>query len=59
MKYQQFCEPQSGNLVHKLPSWVTFAYDLYLGHLRDHWKDMDEEYNNENGLYLPFGYGEP
>ena len=44
MKRQQFYLPQSGKLVTQLPGGITFAYDLRLGHLRDHWKDLAEEY---------------
>ena len=43
MKRQQFYLPQSGKLVTQLPGGITFAYDLRLGHLRDHWKDLAEE----------------
>ena len=44
MKRQQFYLPQSGKLVTQLPGGITFAYDLRLGHLRDHWKGLSEEY---------------
>ena len=44
MKRQQFYLPQSGKLVTQLPGGITFAYDLRLGHLRDHWKGLAEEY---------------
>jgi len=44
MKHQQFYLPRSGKLVTQLPGGITFAYDLRLGHLRDHWKDLAEEY---------------
>ena len=38
---------------------VTFAYNLYLGHLRDPWKGITKEYNSEKGIYHGFGYGVP
>ena len=44
MKRQQFYLPQSGKLVTQLPGGITFAYDLRLGHLRDRWKGLAEEY---------------
>jgi hypothetical protein len=44
MKRQQFYLPQSGKLVTQLPEGITFAYDLRLGHLRDRWKGLAEEY---------------
>ena len=44
MKRQQFYLPQSGKLVTQLPGGITFACDLHLGHLRDHWKGLAEEY---------------
>ena len=47
MKHQQFYLPRSGKLVTQLPRGITFAYDLCLGHLRDHWKGPTEEYNDE------------
>ena len=47
MKHQQFYGPQSGKLVCQLPGGVNFAYDLRLGHLRDHWKGPAEEYIDE------------
>ena len=47
MKRQQFYLPQSGKLVTQLPGGITFAYDLRLGHLRDRWKDLAEEYINK------------
>ena len=40
MKHQQFYLPRSGKLVTQLPGGLTFAYDLHLGHLRDHWKGL-------------------
>ena len=46
MKRQQFYLPRSGKLVTQLPEGVTFAYDLCLGRLRDHWKGFAEEYNS-------------
>ena len=45
MKRQQFYLPQSGKLVTQLPRGITFVYDLRLGHLRDRWKGLTEEYN--------------
>ena len=47
MKCQLFYLPRSGKLVTQLPGGITFAYDLHLGHLRDHWKGPAEEYNAE------------
>ena len=44
MKHQQFYLPQSGKLVTQLLGGITFAYDLRLGHLRDRWKGLAEEY---------------
>ena len=44
MKRQQFYLPQSGKLVTQLPGGITFACDLRLGHLRDRWKGLAEEY---------------
>ena len=44
MKHQQFYLPQSGKLVTQLPGGITFAYDLRLGHLRDCWKCLAEQY---------------
>ena len=44
MKCQQFYLPQSGKLVTPLSRGITFAYDLRLGHLRDRWKGLTEEY---------------
>jgi hypothetical protein len=44
MKCQQFYLPQSGKLVTQLPGGITFACDLCLGHLRDRWKGLAEEY---------------
>ena len=52
MKCQQFYLPRSGKLVTQLPGGITFAYDLHLGHLRDHWKGPVEEYIDES-LFLP------
>ena len=56
MKRQQFYLPQIGKLVTQLPRGITFAYDLRLGHLRDHWKGLAEEYIGkieELFLFLP------
>ena len=47
MKRQQFYLPRSGKLVTQLPGGITFAYNLRLGHLRDHWKGPTEEYIDE------------
>ena len=47
MKRQQFYLPRSVKLVTQLPGDITFAYDLHLGHLRDHWKGATEEYIDE------------
>ena len=44
MKRQQFYLPQSGKLVTQLPGGITFACDLHLGHLRDRWKGLAEDY---------------
>ena len=44
MKRQQFYLPQSDKLVTQLPGGITFACDLRLGHLRDRWKGLAEEY---------------
>ena len=44
MKHQLLYLPQSGKLVTQLPRGITFAYDLHLGHLRDRWKGLAEEY---------------
>ena len=41
--------PQGGKLVHQLLEGVTFAYDLYLGCSRDHWKGISKEYNSKIG----------
>lgn len=40
MKFQNDCELQSGKLVHQLLGGITFAYDIHLGRLRDHWKGI-------------------
>jgi hypothetical protein len=45
MTRQPFYLPRSGKLVTQLPWGITFAYDLRLGHSRDHWKDPTKEYN--------------
>ena len=47
MKCQPFYLLRSGKLVTQLPGGITFAYDLHLGRLRDHWKGLVEEYNVE------------
>ena len=47
MKRQPFYLPQSGKLVTQLPGGITFAYDLRLGHSRDHWKGPAEEHIHE------------
>ena len=47
MKHQPFYLPRSGKLVTQLPGGITFAYDLRLGRLRDHWKCLAKEYNVE------------
>ena len=47
MKRQQFYLPQSGKLVHQLPSGITFAYDLCLDRLRDRCKCITKENNIE------------
>ena len=47
MKHQLLYLPQSGKLVTQLPRGITFAYDLRLGRLRDHWKCLAKEYNVE------------
>ena len=44
MKCQQFYLLGSGKLVTQLLGGITFAYDLRLGHLRDRWKGLAEEY---------------
>ena len=44
MKHQPFYLHRSGKLVTQLPGGITFAYDLRLGHLRDRWKGLAEEY---------------
>ena len=43
----KFCDPRGGNLVSQPPGGVTFSYDLSLGHLRHHWKCVDEDNNSE------------
>ena len=58
MKFQQFCEPKSGMVVHQLPEGVTSIHLLLLGHLRDYWKRPAKENNSENGLKHCFIYGE-
>ena len=47
MKHQQFYGPLNGKLAFQLPKGVTFTYDIRLGHLRDCWKGVVEEYNNK------------
>ena len=36
MKFQKYFEPQSGKLFRQLPRGITLAYDLCLGHSREH-----------------------
>ena len=50
MKCQPFYLPRSGKLVTQLPEGITFAYDPYLGCLRDRWKGLTEEYNVEQKM---------
>ena len=47
MKHQPFYLRWRGKLVTQLLGGITFAYDLYLGHLRDRWKGLAKEYNVE------------
>ena len=54
MNYQQVFEPRIGKLVYQLPTGVTFAYDLNLGHLRENLKDTSEKYNSQKGLWHPY-----
>ena len=49
MELQQFGRPQSGKLVRQLPSGITFAYNLRLGHSSDHCKGLIEEYYSGMG----------
>jgi hypothetical protein len=52
-------ETRSGKWVRQLLEAIAFAYDLHLGHSRDHWKGLSEEYNIEKGLQHSLMYGEP
>lgn len=52
MKHKKIYEPQSGKLVRKLPKGINFAYNLYLGHLRYHWKYLTKEKNKGTKQYL-------
>ena len=38
---------------------ITFAYDIHVDHLKDHWKGPIEEYNGEKVLQHEFFYGVP
>lgn len=53
MKHQQFCELRSGKLVPQVSIGITFVDDLYLGHSRDHYKDLNDEKNSDKGLHIP------
>lgn len=59
MNQEYFCAPRSGKLLHQLPTGVTFAYDLCLGHSRDRWKGHPKEHSSENGIHHELKYGVP
>ena len=59
MEFQEFCDPQSGKLVHQYPRGVTFAYNLYLGRSRDYWNGLAKQHDSETFLDHAFGYGVP
>jgi hypothetical protein len=44
MKRQNSCGPHWGRLVHQLPRFVTFAYDLRFKNVIAHWKFLLENY---------------
>ena len=50
MKRQNSCGPRLGKLVHQLPGVITFAYNLRLGHMIAHWKDLSEDYNGREKI---------
>jgi hypothetical protein len=50
MKHQLFYEPRCGKFVCQLPMSVTFAYNVHLGNLGDHYKGLVDEHTSENGV---------
>lgn len=54
MKYQLFCEPQSGMFLCQILGGVNLSYNLYLGHLKGPWKGIIEEYNTKKVLHHSF-----
>ena len=43
MKYQRFCEPQSGMLLRQILASEIFAFDLHLCLSRDSWKGLTKD----------------
>ena len=51
MKHKHSYEPQSGKFIRQIHLGTTLASDLHLGHYRDRWKGLINEYNIENFLH--------